>query len=50
MGDACILSLIRKIRDAVNEQFLVKYKEKQLDALIKVEFPAVAVRIIAKYL
>ena len=39
-----------KIRDAVNEQFLVKYKEKQLDALIKVEFPAVVVRIISKYL
>ena len=39
-----------KIRAAVNEQFLVKYKEKQLDALIKLEFPAVVVRIIAKYL
>lgn len=39
-----------KIRDAVNEQFLFKYKEKKLDALCNAGFPAVVVRIISKYL
>ena len=38
-----------KIRDAVNEQFLIKYREKQLNALSRVGFPAVVIRIISKY-
>ena len=38
-----------QIRNKLNYQFLIKYREKQLNVLSKVGFPAVVIRIISKY-